>query len=131
MDFLIFYTSVFTDRVNTTLCWTLLMYPFGNKGDPDGLGEFLANGGQRLAQCIVYLNSLSEAQEGQTAFHDKELGGLEVTPKKGCALVFFPSFRDGMIDERMTHSGRPPKNAEKWIIGTWLCQTKVPAWNQQ
>jgi len=82
-------------------------------GDPDGLEEFLANGGQRLAQCIVYLNSLSEDQEGQTAFHDKELGGLEVTPEKGCALVFFPSFKDGVIDERMTHSGRPPKNTEK------------------
>jgi len=64
-----------------------LMYAYGDKGDPDGLEEFLANGGQRLAQCIVYLNSLSEDQEGQTAFHDKELGGLEVTPKKVHPLV--------------------------------------------
>mmetsp|Transcript_1192 Transcript_1192/g.2230 ORF Transcript_1192/g.2230 Transcript_1192/m.2230 type:complete len:392 (-) Transcript_1192:321-1496(-) len=101
-------------------------------GDPDGLDLFLANGGQRLAQCIVYLNSLDgETQKGHTAFHAPELQGLKVTPKKGTALVFFPSFRDGGIDHRMTHSGCAPVGAEKWIMGTWLCQSPVPAWKQK
>ena len=55
-------------------------------------------------------------QGGRTAFRDLRAGGtddegqprrVEVAPKKGRALVFFPSFADGTPDERTLHAGAP------------------------
>ena len=54
-------------------------------------------GGQRAATCLVYLNDVAEG--GRTTFRDLRLGGtdaegrprrVEVAPKKGRALLFFP-----------------------------------------
>ena len=51
---------------------------------------------------IVYLNSLAAGAGGETCFRDLSLC---VTPVKGQALVFFPSFRGGVIDDRTMHCG--------------------------
>lgn len=83
-------------------------------------------GGQRLAQCVVYLNTLPEDAGGTTRFHHAALGGLAVPPRAGTALLFFPAFADGSPDYRMTHSGEPVTRGEMWILNTWLCQFPLP-----
>lgn len=83
-------------------------------------------GGQRLVQCVVYLNTLSKGGGGGTAFHHPCLKGLIVQPQQGNALVFFPASKDGTMDARMTHSGLPVLAGEKWIINTWAMQHDRP-----
>lgn len=73
-------------------------------------------------QCVVYLNSMTPSQGGSTAFHHPVLKGLAVQPEQGAALVFFPAYADGQVDERMAHSGEPVLEDEKWIINTWAMQ---------
>jgi len=84
------------------------------------------DGGQRAATCLVYLNDVAEG--GRTAFRDLRAGGtdadgkprrVEVAPKKGRALLFFPSFADGTPDERTLHAGEPTAG-EKWVAQLWL-----------
>eukprot|EP00878_Enallax_costatus_P024843 GHUV01026535.1.p1 GENE.GHUV01026535.1~~GHUV01026535.1.p1 ORF type:complete len:202 (+),score=31.89 GHUV01026535.1:238-843(+) len=91
-------------------------------GDSQGASAWLAAGGQRLVQIVVYLNTMSAAQGGATAFHHPVLKGLSVQPEQGAALVFFPALADGAVDERMAHSGEPVVEGEKWIINTWAMQ---------
>eukprot|EP00877_Chromochloris_zofingiensis_P004495 jgi/Chrzof1/14046/Cz08g22140.t1 len=95
-------------------------------GDSQGVQEFLKCGGQRLVQCVVYLNTLSKGGGGGTAFHHPCLKGLIVQPQQGNALVFFPASKDGTMDARMTHSGLPVLAGEKWIINTWAMQHDRP-----
>lgn len=91
-------------------------------GDSQGASAWLAAGGQRLVQCVVYLNSMTPSQGGSTAFHHPALKGLAVYPEQGAALVFFPAYADGQVDARMAHSGEPVLDGEKWIINTWAMQ---------
>ncbi|KAL1528167.1 hypothetical protein AB1Y20_009528 [Prymnesium parvum] len=88
--------------------------------------SMLANGGQRIATLLVYLNDVETG--GCTAFRDLREGGtdgdgqpkrLAVQPKKGRALLFFPSDADGAPDERTLHAGEPAKE-DKWIAQLWL-----------
>jgi hypothetical protein len=46
---------------------------------------------------------------------------LSVAPKKGRALLFFPSAADGEPDERTLHAGEPTPH-EKWVAQLWLHQ---------
>jgi len=84
----------------------------------------LNNGGQRRATLLVYLTDGG----GSTAFRDLQIGGLddngrprrlEVVPKRGRALLFFPSLLDGSPDERTLHAGNPAKQ-DKWIAQLWI-----------
>jgi prolyl 4-hydroxylase len=89
-------------------------------------GRALQMGGQRLAQCVVYLNTLPQEAGGATRFHHPALGGLSVQPRQGDALLFFSASAGGAPDYRMTHSGEPVLRGEKWILNTWLCQYPLP-----
>ena len=84
------------------------------------------NGMQRIATLIVYLNDVSMG--GATVF--KSLNNLQVTPTKGKALIFFPSFADGTPDDRTEHAGQVAFD-EKWIAQIWMhesnYQPNVPA----
>ena len=73
--------------------------------------EEAANGGQRLATLLVYLNDVSASGGGMTTF--KELD-VKVRPEKGKALLFFPAFKDGTPDPRTLHAGSPAFDT-KWI----------------
>ena len=65
--------------------------------------EDAERGGQTLATLLVYLNDVQEGSGGATRFGRLD---LDVAPKKGQCLVFFPATADGRFDERVEHEGR-------------------------
>lgn len=91
--------------------------------------EATKGAGQRFATLLVYLTDLSAEDGGATMFRD--LGGegggpLKVRPKKGSALLFFPSaggIPDAPFDVRTLHCGEAvgmDSENEKWIAQLWL-----------
>ena len=76
--------------------------------------QFLACGGSRLATVLVYLNSVNRG--GATHFPTL---GIEVTPQRGRALIFFPGFEDGSIDERLIHEALPAGDV-KFVSQVWV-----------
>ncbi|CAN0195750.1 unnamed protein product, partial [Ectocarpus sp. 13 AM-2016] len=68
--------------------------------------DLASKGGQRIATLLVYLTEMPEGDGGATAFRD--LGPLRVRPRKGSALLFFPSLGgapDCPFDIRTLHAG--------------------------
>ena len=94
-----------------------------------------SSSGQRTATLLVYLTDLNQTDGGATLFrdlgdttadpHDKY---LRVQPKKGMALLFFPSaggITDCPFDIRTLHCGEVISNdaiCDKWIAQLWLRQ---------
>ena len=87
--------------------------------------------GQRVATLLVYLTDVPVGSGGATMFRD--LGGngndgepLKVRPKKGSALLFFPSaggIPGAPFDIRTLHCGEAVAEDamdEKWIAQLWL-----------
>ena len=96
-----------------------------------------SSSGQRTATLLVYLTDLNRTHGGATLFRD--LGGdstatdngktyLRVQPKKGTALLFFPSaggIPDCPFDIRTLHCGEvvsSDASNDKWIAQLWLRQ---------
>lgn len=86
-------------------------------------------GGQRVATLLVYHTNLDEEDGGATVFRDlKDKNGdrLKVRPKKGSALVFFPSaggIPNTPLDIRTLHCGELVSETcdhDKWISQLWL-----------
>jgi len=97
----------------------------------DALGpsdDLQQKGGQRTATLLVYLADMGEDGGGATMFRD--LGGdgdfLKVQPKKGSALLFFPSaggIPNAPFDIRTLHSGEAVSDdatSDKWIAQLWM-----------
>ena len=91
-------------------------------------------GGQTLSTLIVYLNDVPHG--GTTRFprlspaidDDMQVTGsacLEIVPRKGDALLFFPADANGIFDERTEHEGRPAVDG-KWIARIWRHAHRVP-----
>jgi prolyl 4-hydroxylase len=124
-------------------------------------GSRLGNGGQRVATLLVYLNDVGEGRGGGTAFRDLEgpleeeeeggggeggeegdrrrrsprrRGRLVVTPRRGTALLFFPSRGDGTPDPRTLHRGEAALDG-KAIAQVWVHEggyrAVVPEGNRQ
>lgn len=75
----------------------------------------IAEGGQRLATLIMYLNTPKEG--GST---DLPNLGLSIRAKKGSALYFENVTHQGDVDENTLHAGMPVIAGEKWIATKWL-----------
>ena len=78
---------------------------------------FCANGGQRVATVLVYLNEVADG--GCTAFRRVN---FEVKPEKGKALIFFPGFTNGELDTDALHAGMPAVDC-KWVSQVWIRQS--------
>ena len=69
--------------------------------------RFASNGGQRTITVLVYLNDVPRG--GATRFPTI---GLDVQPKQGMALVFFPATVDGFLDKMALHAAMPAVDAK-------------------
>jgi prolyl 4-hydroxylase len=81
----------------------------------DGV-RFASNGGQRTVTVLTYLNDVERG--GHTAFPNLN---LEVQPKKGMALVFFPATVDGLLDKNALHAAMPAIDT-KYVSQVWIRQ---------
>ena len=75
------------------------------------------NGGQRIVTVLVYLNNVPRG--GATAFPNLN---LEVQPRRGMALVFFPSTLDGLLDKMALHAALPAVDV-KYVSQVWIRQS--------
>jgi len=82
-----------------------------------GNKEVLAQGGQRIATLIMYLNDVERG--GSTVFPEI---GLDVLPRKGHAVYFAYCDEAGALDARTLHGGSPVYSGEKWIATKWFRQ---------
>mmetsp|Transcript_673 Transcript_673/g.893 ORF Transcript_673/g.893 Transcript_673/m.893 type:complete len:188 (+) Transcript_673:505-1068(+) len=78
---------------------------------------FCAGGGQRICTVLMYLNEPESG--GATSFQRLS---VEILPKKGRAVIFFPGFLNGELDEDALHAGLPPVGT-KWVSQVWIRQT--------
>ncbi|HWL73951.1 MAG TPA: 2OG-Fe(II) oxygenase [Burkholderiaceae bacterium] len=82
-----------------------------------GNKEVLAQGGQRIATLIMYLNDVERG--GSTVFPEI---GLDVLPRRGHAVYFAYCDEAGALDARTLHGGSPVGSGEKWIATKWFRQ---------
>ncbi len=90
-------------------------------------------GGQTLSTLLVYLNDVDDG--GTTRFgrlpqvdDQRQVKGdknLNIIPKKGDALLFFPADKNGIFDERTEHEGCPAVD-QKWVARIWRHADRVP-----
>jgi prolyl 4-hydroxylase len=74
----------------------------------------IANGGQRIATVLIYLNNVRVG--GATYFPH---AGVAVRPRAGTAVIFFPASLDGVLDHRALHAALPAGD-EKWVSQIWV-----------
>ena len=80
----------------------------------------LANGGQRVATFLLYLNSVPEHAGGATIWPHAARGGLRVQPSRGSAVLLHNTHPSGGVDERSVHCGERVVEGEKWVLSKWL-----------
>ena len=85
-------------------------------GTEDGR-RFAANGGQRTITVLIYLNDVLRG--GATRFPALN---LDVQPRRGMALVFFPATIDGMLDKMALHAALPAIDT-KFVSQVWIRQS--------
>lgn len=83
--------------------------------------EFLESGGQRVGTVLIYLNDVPAG--GHTRFNRL---GIEISPRKGAALIFFPAFLDGGLDPLSMHEARPAVD-RKYVCQVWVRQRELGA----
>lgn len=105
------WTQVLHYRVGQTFDWHV---DWLDPATP-GYAADLADRGQRIATCLVYLND--DYEGGETGF---EAGGLRHRGRKGDALLWANVLPSGEIDRRTRHAGLPPTKGEKWVLSQWL-----------
>ena len=102
----------------------VLRYTDGDYFQPhtDGFeGPMTANGfvdSARLVTVFVYLNDVE--QGGETTFHaPTPFSRLQVRPRKGLAVLHFPTTLGFEEDRRTEHEGVAAID-EKWLFVTWI-----------
>ena len=79
--------------------------------------RFASNGGQRTITVLIYLNSVMRG--GATRFPALN---MEVQPRQGMALVFFPATVDGLLDKMALHAALPAIDT-KYVSQCWIRQS--------
>jgi prolyl 4-hydroxylase len=80
-----------------------------------GSSPILACGGQRIATCLMYLNTPEDG--GETYFPEAD---LKIAPVRGDALLFYNVLPDGAIDRLSLHASLPVTAGEKWVATKWI-----------
>jgi prolyl 4-hydroxylase len=102
----------------------LLNYQFGQQYLPHfdffdptrpGNAQVLANGGQRVASCILYLNTAEAG--GETIFPEVD---KSVKAIQGDAVLFYNVTLDGQPDPLSLHGSTPVLAGEKWVATKWI-----------
>ena len=93
-------------------------YDYFAPSDP-GSATHVANGGQRVASLVMYLNDVEDG--GATVFPDLQ---LTVGPKKGSAVYFEYCNSRNQLDPLSLHGGLPVLKGEKWIATKWMRQRR-------
>lgn len=86
-----------------------------NLEEEDGR-RFASNGGQRTITVLVYLNDVIHG--GATSFPNLN---LQIQPRQGMALVFFPATVDGVLDRQALHAALPALDT-KYVSQIWIRQ---------
>lgn len=81
--------------------------------------RFASNGGQRTITVLIYLNDVMRG--GATRFPALN-PPLDVQPRQGMALVFFPATVDGHLDKRALHAALPAVDT-KFVSQVWIRQS--------
>ena len=90
------------------------------EAQPLDASSFFQGGGMRIATVLIYLNDVQEG--GRTRFG---LLDVDVTPRRGRALIFFPGFLDGRLDRQLYHEALPALHT-KWVSQIWVRQLPDP-----
>jgi prolyl 4-hydroxylase len=85
--------------------------------DPErpGNAQVLANGGQRVASCILYLNTVEAG--GETIFPEVD---ETVQAIQGDAVLFYNLTPEGQPDPLSLHGSTPVITGEKWVATKWI-----------
>eukprot|EP00931_Biecheleriopsis_adriatica_P118579 TRINITY_DN93945_c0_g1_i1.p1 TRINITY_DN93945_c0_g1~~TRINITY_DN93945_c0_g1_i1.p1 ORF type:complete len:470 (+),score=69.01 TRINITY_DN93945_c0_g1_i1:112-1410(+) len=106
----------------------------GPEATDEERAAFKALGGQRMVQCLCYLNDVDINLHGGATCFQEAMGNLRVKPEAGSALVFCTAFADGQEDMRMVHSAEaikdPTGRTEKWIVPVWSLEGEHADWQQ-
>jgi prolyl 4-hydroxylase len=80
-----------------------------------GSAVHTAQGGQRVATLIIYLNDVADG--GETVFPS---AGLSVAARAGGAVYFRYMNGQRQLDPLTLHGGAPVLDGDKWIMTKWL-----------
>ena len=82
------------------------------------LKDTLEDGGNRLVTILIYLNDVEVG--GATQFPSLN---IEVQPKRGMAVVFFPATVEGKLDRGALHAALPAVDT-KYVAQIWVRQSE-------
>jgi prolyl 4-hydroxylase len=83
--------------------------------DQPGSAVHTAQGGQRVATLVVYLNDVPDG--GETTFPE---AGLSVAARQGGAVYFRYMNAQRQLDPLTLHAGAPVVDGDKWIMTKWV-----------
>jgi prolyl 4-hydroxylase len=83
--------------------------------DQPGSAVHTAQGGQRVATLVVYLNDVPDG--GETTF---PAAGMAVAARQGGAVYFRYMNGQRQLDPLTLHGGAPVLDGDKWIMTKWM-----------
>ncbi|MFL9868839.1 2OG-Fe(II) oxygenase [Paraburkholderia fungorum] len=83
--------------------------------DQAGSAVHTAQGGQRVATLVIYLNDVPDG--GETIFPE---AGMSVAARQGGAVYFRYMNGQRQLDPLTLHGGAPVLGGDKWIMTKWM-----------
>ena len=83
--------------------------------DQPGSAVHTAQGGQRVATLVIYLNDVPDG--GETIFPE---AGMSVAARQGGAVYFRYMNGQRQLDPLTLHGGAPVLGGDKWIMTKWM-----------